>query len=662
MRLEVARPSWRTHTWGYAIEAAFAGDYDGANSEAAAAAHDGLRAPVAPVALAASSRQRAEPARGATPTPSTTRALSRPWAAWLVLVAGAGALYATFKAPQCCGSRSSCWMAWLRGMLRLLPADFLSGIGRWAWLSAGFYLLDMLLNLLISDDFTYRYALLGMDLLMIALLLWLLRSAHQDAALAEAPRRHRPARLLCLGAAALLAAATLSNVLGNVSLATMLTEAVLDSTYIAVALFASGIVLAAMFPAYWMSGPTFSRITSLHTDSVIRAGSKLGRTALVVAWAIFSLEALRVYRPVAERLVSLLSHQFKLGVVSVSLGNILAFVAAVWLAFWLARMLRSLLADDVLPSLSLPRGVGNSISTLTYSSTVLLLGLLIALAVAGFKVGQLAIVFGALGVGIGFGLQDVVKNFVAGLILMFERPIQPGDTVDVAGMQGIVRDIGMRATVLTTFDGAEVIVPNGMLLADKLVNWTLRGDRRRIDINVVTSYDAAPRTTIDLLVAAASGLRGIAPRPEPVAIVTGLGRGTVELNLRAWPTAAADWIVGRSDLAIVVRESPRRGRDRGVLGSQSELHPARRVRPGGESPGRTERRPGRRPCTRIRSGPLEPRAALRNRRRIGQVLLSKRGGARSPSRTALAAQGQQRHHSPTATCSLPSFAALAIAA
>ena len=82
--------------------------------------------------------------------------------------------------------------------------------------------------------------------------------------------------------------------------------------------------------------------------------------------------------------------------------------------------------------------------------SILFLGLLAALAAAGFQVGQLTLVFGALGVGIGIGLQDVVRNFVSGLILMFERPIQRGDTVEVAGMEGTVREIGLRATIVTT--------------------------------------------------------------------------------------------------------------------------------------------------------------------------------------------------------------------
>src|SRR6185295_14564796 len=102
---------------------------------------------------------------------------------------------------------------------------------------------------------------------------------------------------------------------------------------------------------------------------------------------------------------------------------------------------------------------------------LVVIGLLVALAAAGFEVGQLALVVGALGVGIGFGLQNVVNNFVSGLILMFERPIQPGDIVEITGTSGKVSEIGMRATTLTTAEGADVIVPNGTLLSEKLINW-----------------------------------------------------------------------------------------------------------------------------------------------------------------------------------------------
>jgi small-conductance mechanosensitive channel len=137
---------------------------------------------------------------------------------------------------------------------------------------------------------------------------------------------------------------------------------------------------------------------------------------------------------------------------------------------------------------------------------------------------------------------------------MFERPIQRGDTVEVAGMVGMVREIGLRATTVTTFDGADVVVPNGMLLADKLVNWTLTGTRRRISVELSTVFSADPRRTIGLLVDIARSVDGVSFSPAPHAIVTGLTAGALDFSVRAWTTEFADWVQVRSELAMKIRD------------------------------------------------------------------------------------------------------------
>jgi small-conductance mechanosensitive channel len=137
---------------------------------------------------------------------------------------------------------------------------------------------------------------------------------------------------------------------------------------------------------------------------------------------------------------------------------------------------------------------------------------------------------------------------------MVERPIQPGDTVDVAGMYGRVREIGMRATIVTTLEGAQVIVPNGKLLSEQLVNWTLVSSRRRIDISVVTAFDVAPQRTIELLISLAASVDGVAKEPPPSALLTALTGGALEYNLRAWTADQADWVAVRSALAVGVRD------------------------------------------------------------------------------------------------------------
>jgi potassium-dependent mechanosensitive channel len=209
------------------------------------------------------------------------------------------------------------------------------------------------------------------------------------------------------------------------------------------------------------------------------------------------------------------------------------FVLSVYLSFWVAKTVRGILADDVLPRLSLPRGVANSASTMTYY-LLLMLGLVVALAAAGFEVSQLTIVLGALSLGIGLGLQSVINNFVSGLILMFERPIQPGDTVELAGTVGTVRDIGMRATTFTTFEGADVVVPNGMLLSEKLINWTLSSSTRRVDIPVGVAYGSDPHRVRALLLEVAQRIERVVQQPPPAVWFTGFGASSLDFSVRVW--------------------------------------------------------------------------------------------------------------------------------
>ena len=115
---------------------------------------------------------------------------------------------------------------------------------------------------------------------------------------------------------------------------------------------------------------------------------------------------------------------------------------------------------------------------------ILLVGFFIALATLGIDLSQITLLAGALSVGIGFGLQNVINNFVSGLILLFERPIKIGDVIEVSGNVGEVRRIGIRASVIRTSDGSEVIVPNGLLISSQVTNWTFSDQQRAIDVSV----------------------------------------------------------------------------------------------------------------------------------------------------------------------------------
>jgi small-conductance mechanosensitive channel len=181
------------------------------------------------------------------------------------------------------------------------------------------------------------------------------------------------------------------------------------------------------------------------------------------------------------------------------------------------------------------------------------LGSVIALAAT---VCRITLLTGAFGVGIGFGLQNVIQNFASGLILLFERPVQVGDKIQLAGLEGEVLRIGMRSCTLRTGDGAEVIVPNADLITEQVTNWTLSDRLRRVDVPVGVAYGSDPELVLRVLREVVGLHPDVCAAPPPVALFIGFGAGSLDFRLSAW-TEAADWTRVRSDLGVRVNAALR---------------------------------------------------------------------------------------------------------
>ena len=178
--------------------------------------------------------------------------------------------------------------------------------------------------------------------------------------------------------------------------------------------------------------------------------------------------------------------------------QVLLFTVTVWASFLVSKFLRFLLEEDVYSRLHLGRGIPQTISTIIHYA-VLLLGFFVALAMLGFDLTKVTILAGAFTVGVGFGLQTVINNFVCGLILLFERPIKVGDVVQVDTDIGEVRRIGIRACVIRTPDGSEVIVPNGTIISNKVTNWTFSDRYRAVEVPVSVARGADQEHVVELL-------------------------------------------------------------------------------------------------------------------------------------------------------------------
>jgi small-conductance mechanosensitive channel len=168
---------------------------------------------------------------------------------------------------------------------------------------------------------------------------------------------------------------------------------------------------------------------------------------------------------------------------------------------------------------------------------------------------KLTILAGAFSVGIGFGLQNVINNFVSGLILLFERPIKVGDVIDVGGNVGEVSRIGIRASVIRTADGSEIIVPNGSLISSQVTNWTLSDRKRAVEVSVNVAGGADPQRVVELLKTTAAAHPGVAKEPSPDVYVTNFSAGVLTFQIRVWIDRYEDLAQLRSDLSLAVKNA-----------------------------------------------------------------------------------------------------------
>ena len=242
-----------------------------------------------------------------------------------------------------------------------------------------------------------------------------------------------------------------------------------------------------------------------------------------------------------------------IGNTDVTFGALLASVIVFGLGFGAARLFQSWLDARVLQPAGISGGVRHSIRT-AVGYIGIMVAALVAFSYAGFNLSSLAIVAGALSLGIGFGLQNLVNNFVSGLILLAERPIRVGDLVVVGGEEGYVRKISVRSTEVETFDRANVLIPNSYFVSEKVKNWTLRNSVCRITIPLGVAYGSDPRQVQDLLLSIARDHPEVLTAPEPSVTLDEFAPSNLRFTLCAFVGDIAKSGRIRSDLAMAIIE------------------------------------------------------------------------------------------------------------
>lgn len=268
--------------------------------------------------------------------------------------------------------------------------------------------------------------------------------------------------------------------------------------------------------------------------------------ALGIGWFVLIGRNFYVYKQITDPIIDFFVSERQIGKYGFSFSNILLFVSIIFLSGVVAKTV-SYFADDV-PATSAQRKGGIGRWMLLIRIAIISFGVFIAFAATGIAMDRIAIVFGALSVGIGFGLQNLVNNLVSGLIIAFEKPLNVGDIVEIGGRSGTMKSIGFRSSVITTFDGSDVVIPNGDLLNQHLVNWTLNTTARRVEVLVGVDYSTELEKTIQLIMKILHEDKRIHSHPEPAVLVNNFGSSSIDLRILFWVDNHDNWLLVRSDV------------------------------------------------------------------------------------------------------------------
>ncbi len=254
--------------------------------------------------------------------------------------------------------------------------------------------------------------------------------------------------------------------------------------------------------------------------------------ALEEVWTEFKELTSSVYELFTQSL-------FQLGENDVSLGKILYLFLAFFILTFLARRLKRLLVEKILINTSMEAGARATVGTVT-KFLFIAVGAIVIVQTAGIDMSALTLIAGALGVGIGFGLQNITDNFISGVIILFEKPIKVGDRIDVGDVQGNVMSISFRATQILTNDNISIIVPNSEFISSRVINWSHNDRNIRFRIPVGVSYNENPEKIKKILMEVADKNPHVLKKPEPSVLFDEYGDSSLNFILAVWTASHTD--------------------------------------------------------------------------------------------------------------------------
>lgn len=401
---------------------------------------------------------------------------------------------------------------------------------RWQWgIMLTVYIGYALLNLLLQSSFLERWAQFGLQVAMLAVC-WLFLKRQERETAYNWPKYTRLVVYLAMG---MIIAAMLTNIFGRVMLAKFFGISAVFGLISAQALLILVQLLFETFYLHLEASKSNSRFAAFLDFNRIRESLRSTLYLLAaVAWFVILMRNLNIYAIIRDEVLAFLEAERKLGNTTFSFSSIFIFVAVIWVAFQISKVMMFIFGHQ--------DGSG-SVKKNRWNSAVLLIrlgvlgaGILLAFTASGIPMDKLTIIIGALSVGIGFGLQNIVNNLVSGVILAFEKPVEIGDVVDIGTQSGTVKEIGIRASKIATVEGSVVIVPNGDLLSQHITNWTLTTQLKRSELIVGVAYGSDLKQVQQLLEAAVKAQEPIQQYPAPLVLIHLLNDSSVDFRLLFW--------------------------------------------------------------------------------------------------------------------------------
>ena len=268
---------------------------------------------------------------------------------------------------------------------------------------------------------------------------------------------------------------------------------------------------------------------------------------VAVLWIIELLENLDIDDFVYDNAGEILNHSYKFGTSEFTFGSIVIFVFVIWVSVILSRII-SYFYDYAEQQSGANDVKKNKTSILLIRLSVFSAGFIAAVILSGIPITQITIVIGALGVGIGFGLQNIVNNLVSGVILAFEKPVQVGDIIEVGNRSGKIKEIGIRASKIEAGDGSELIVPNGDLISQHVINWTLTNNNRRVELIVGVAYGSDIEKVEKILKQIVRTRNDIMQTPAPLVFMHNFSEIAVDFRLLFWAADISKWVSLKSSV------------------------------------------------------------------------------------------------------------------